>query len=327
MRMKMFVYSLREYDERQFFDTICGELGIEYDSVPEVPTPDNISLAKGYDVINIITCPIDEERIVKLKEAGVRLIMSRTVGTDHINKEAAARYGIPVMGISYSPCAVADYAIMLMLMGCRKLKYVQLRTIGRDYGLYGRLGRELRDCTVGLYGGGDIGKTVARQLSGFGCRILICDRHPDPEIAGIAEYVDPDRLLSESDILSLHLSGTQENYHIIGADEFACMKDGVMLINTARGLLIDTKAMIDAIESGKIGFAGLDVIENEKGMYYFDHEDRILTNKDFSILNGYPNVIVLPHMAFYTEPAVRDMVVNSTVAAKGFFDDKEQAND
>ncbi len=318
--MKMFVYSLREYDERRFFDNICGELGIEYDSTPDVPTPENIGLAEGFDVINIITCPIDEERIKALKEAGVKLIMSRTVGTDHIDKDAAARYGIPVMGISYSPNAVADYAIMLMLMGCRRLKYIQLRTIGRDYGLYGRLGKELRECTVGLYGGGDIGKTVARQLSGFGCRILICDRHPDEETSGYAEYVDRDILLSESDIISLHLSGTPENFHIIGEKEFSMMKDGVMIINTARGLLIDTKAMIDAIESGKIGFAGLDVIENEKGMYYFDHEDRILTNKDFSILNGYPNVIVLPHMAFYTEPAVRDMVVNSTVAAKKFFD-------
>ena len=322
--MKMFVYSLREYDERPFFDNICGELGIEYDSTPDVPTPDNIALAEGYDVINIITCPIDEERIKKLKEAGVKLIMSRTVGTDHIDKEAAEKYGIPVMNISYSPAAVADYAIMLMLMGCRKLKYVQLRTIGRDYGLKGRLARELRDCTVGLYGGGDIGKTVARQLSGFGCKILICDRHPDEEISKIAEYVDAQRLLSESDIISLHLSGTPENFHLIGSDEFARMKDGVMIINTARGLLIDTKAMIDAIESGKVGFAGLDVIENEKGMYYFDHEDRVLTNKDFSILNGYPNVIVLPHMAFYTDAAVRDMVVNSTLAAKEFFDNKER---
>ncbi len=317
--MKMFVYSLREYDERKYFDDICGELGVEYESTDVVPTVDNISLADGFDVINIITCPIDEERIIRLKEAGVKLIMSRTVGTDHIDKEAAARYGISVMNISYSPAAVADYAIMLMLMGLRKLKYIAIRTIGRDYGLEGRLGREMHECTVGLYGGGYIGKTVAKELSGFGCKTLICDRHPDEETKKYAEYVDEDRLFAESDIISLHVSGTQENFHMIGREEFAKMKDGVMIINTARGLLIDTPAMIEAIESGKIGFAGLDVIENEKGMYYFDHEDRILTNKDFSILNGYPNVMVLPHMGFYTESAVRDMVVNSVIAANDYF--------
>ena len=325
-KIKVFVYNLREFDERPFFDAIAYELGIEYASSPEPPALDNISLAKGYDAISIITCPIDEERIKALKAAGIKLIMSRTVGTDHVDKEAAARYGIDVLGITYSPSAVADYTIMLMLMGCRHFKYMTMRTIAQDYGLEGRLGKDLCEQTVGLIGGGPIGAAVAKRLSGFGCRVLINSTHPDSSVSDFARYTDFDTLISESDIISLHVSGVERNRHLINSDTFSRMKDKVMIINTSRGLVMDTEALIDNLESGKIGFAGLDVIENEIGRYYFDHKDEVLTNRQISIINGFPNAFVTPHMAFYSELAVRDMVFNSMQGIFDYFKNKGNKN-
>ena len=317
--MRVFVYNMRDYDERPFFDDICLKEGVEYGYSYEAPTVENAVLARGYDAIDIITCPVDRPRLEALKKAGIRLIISRTVGTDHIDREAAKQLGIDVIGITYTPGAVADYTVMLILMGCRRFKYLTMRTVAQDYGLEGRIGKDLSDSTVGIIGGGPIGKAVARRLSGFDCRILMFDRHTDEEIAGIAEYADFDRVIKESDILSLHLAGRPENRHIIKRDTFAMMKDGVHIINTARGLLMDTEALIDNIESGKVGFAGLDVIENEIGRYYYDHGDEVLTNRQISIINGFPNAFVLPHMAFYTEAAVRDMVVNSIIKGKEYF--------
>lgn len=321
--MRVFVYNMRDYDERPFFDRICSEEGVEYGYSYDAPTVENAELAKGYDAIDIITCPVDRSRLEALKEAGISLIISRTVGTDHIDKEAARELGIDVIGITYTPGAVADYTIMLILMGCRRFKYLTMRTIAQDYGLEARIGKDLSDSTVGLIGGGPIGKAVARRLSGFGCRILIYDRHKDEETGKIAEYADFDTVIKTSDIISLHLAGRPENKHIINADTFDRMKEGVHIINTARGLLMDTEALIDNIENGKVGFAGLDVIENEIGRYYYDHGDEVLTNRQISIINGFPNAFVLPHMAFYTEAAVRDMVVNSIIKGKEYFEGKD----
>ena len=317
--MRVFVYNLREFDERRFFDEISPELGIEYGFSYDAPSVENAHLAEGYDAISIITCPVDEPRLAALKKAGIKLIMSRTVGTDHVDKDAAARLGIDVLGINYSPSAVADYTIMLMLMGCRHFKYMTMRTIAQDYGLKGRLAKDLCTLTVGLIGGGVIGKAVAERLSGFGCRILIKSGYPDENVKSFAEYTDFETLLAESDIISLHVSGVEKNRHMINADTIAKMKDGVMIINTSRGLVMDTEALIEALESGKVGFAGLDVVENEIGRYYYDHEDEVLTNRQISIINGFPNAFVTPHMAFYSELAVRDMVFNSMKKIKEYF--------
>lgn len=320
--MRVFVYNLRDFDEKPFFDEIASELGIDYGYTDKTPEVENAYLAKGYDAISIITCPIDEKRLIAFKEAGIKMVMSRTVGTDHVDKDAAKRLGIEVCSINYSPSAVADYTVMLILMGCRHFKYMTMRAIAQDFGLRGRLGKDLCNQTVGIIGGGEIGIAVAKRLSGFGCKTLINSTHTDKDIRGIAEYVDFDTLIAESDIISLHVSGVEKNRHLINADAFARMKDGVMIINTSRGLVMDTDALIDNIENGKVAFAGLDVIENEIGRYYFDHENEMLTHRQISIINGFPNAFVTPHMAFYSELAVRDMVVNSMRRIKEYFDDK-----
>ena len=156
-----------------------------------------------------------------------------------------------------------------------------------------------------------IGKTVVKHLSGFGCRILAYSCYEDEEVKKYAEYVSFDELLTNSDIITLHVPGNAENTHLIDEAAFKKMKDGVIIVNTARGLIVDTQALIAALKSGKVGFAALDTFEGEAGLYYLNKETEKLDNDNMAVLKSFPNVILSPHMAFYTEQAVSDMVENS----------------
>lgn len=316
--MRLFVYSMREFDEKPFFDKYSSQYGIEYDYTTKTPSLANVELAKGYDVIDIITTVIDRELLDKFYEVGVRCITTRTIGFDHIDLEYAKKLGIGITNVTYSPSSVADYTIMMMLMGLRKIKHILERAAIQDYTLKGKIGRELPNCTVGIVGTGKIGSTVVKHLSGFGCKILMYDIYENDEVKEFGDYVSLDELMRESDIISLHIPATKDNYHLIDADAIGKMKEGVSIINCARGSLIDSQALIDGIESGKIGFAGLDVVENEKGLYYFNKVGERLHNPKLTILRSYSNVIVTPHTAFYTEEAVSDMVENSIVGAISF---------
>jgi len=173
--------------------------------------------------------------------------------------------------------------------------------------LKGKMGRDISDCTVGVIGTGQIGRTVIKHLSNFGCRILAYDLYPNEETSKIAEYVSLDELYAQADIITLHAPATAENYHLLNGEAFAKMKDNVIIINTARGTLIDTVALIDAVETGKISHAALDVLEQENGLYYANRMGEPITNRDLAILRSFPNVILSPHTAFYTEKVVSDM--------------------
>ena len=318
--MKMFVYSMRDFDELPYFEKYCREYGVEYGYTNETPCLENLDMARGYDVINIITTVFDKAMIDKLCGMGIKCIATRTIGYDHIDCEYAKSIGMGVINITYSPGSVADYTIMLMIMGLRKYKYMMLKAACGDFTLEGKIAKELSECTVGVIGTGKIGCRVIKNLSGFGSRILAVSPHEKEEAKQYAKYVDMDTLLKESDIITLHAPATKQTYHMLGEGAFSKMKDGVILINCARGSLIDEEALIGAIESGKIGFAGLDVVEKESGLYYFDLSGKPIENKNLAVLSSYPNVIVTPHMAFYTEQAICDMVRNSITGAKEFME-------
>lgn len=316
--MRLFVYSMRTFDELPCFEKFCEKYNVEYAYTTETPCMENLELARGYDVVDIITTIFDQPMIKKLHDMGVRCIATRTIGYDHIDTAYAKSLGMGVVHISYSPDSVADYTIMMMLMGCRKMKHIMERADIQDYTLKGKLGRELPGCTVGIIGTGRIGKTVIRHLSGFGCRMLAYDLYESEEVKEYATYADLDTLIRECDIITLHAPATEENYHMIDTKAIASMKPGVILINCARGSLIDTDALIDGIEEGKIGFAGLDVVEHESGLYYFNRMGEPLHNPKLAILRSYSNVLVSPHTAFYTDQAVADMAENSIVEALRF---------
>ena len=309
--MKLFVYSYREFDEAEFFQKFAEEYHVELGICHDAPTMENAYLAEGYPYVSIITTKIDEDLMNRFHALGVKMISTRTIGYDHIDLEAARKCGISVGNVTYSPECVADYTVMLMLMSIRKMKRIMQREEINDFSLPGIQGKEMPNFTVGVLGTGRIGRAVIRDISGFGCKIYAYDQYENDEVKKYAQYVSLDEIYEKCDMITLHMPLTEENMHLIDAEAIQKMQDGVVLINTARGGLIDTKALIDGLESGKIGAAGLDVIEDEFGMYYFDRKSDILSKRDLYILRGFPNVIVTPHMAFYTDQAVSDMVKHS----------------
>jgi D-lactate dehydrogenase len=213
--------------------------------------------------------------------------------------------------VSYSPDTVANYAVMMMLMAVRKVKAISRLAQAQDFSLYGVQGREMRNLTIGVAGTGRIGKRVVEMLSGFGSTILAFDKYENPAVKNLVSYVPWDEFLARCDLITLHMPAAADNFRIINAQTLSQMKDGVYLVNTARGSLIDTEALIDAVESGKVGGAALDVVEDEGGMFYNNLRGEVLTNRNMAILKSYPNVILTPHTAFYTDQAVSDMVENS----------------
>ena len=309
--MKLFVYSYREFDEAEFFQKFAEEYHVELGICHDAPTMENAYLAEGYPYVSIITTKIDENLMNRFHALGVKMISTRTIGYDHIDLEAARKCDISVGNVTYSPECVADYTVMLMLMSIRKMKRIMQREEINDFSLPGIQGKEMSNFTVGVLGTGRIGRAVIRDISGFGCKIYAYDQYENDEVKKYAQYVSLDEIYEKCDMITLHMPLTEENMHLIDAEAIQKMQDGVVLINTARGGLIDTKALIDGLESGKIGAAGLDVIEDEFGMYYFDRKSDILSKRDLYILRGFPNVIVTPHMAFYTDQAVSDMVKHS----------------
>ena len=309
--MKIFAYALRDFDEQAYFEEICGRLGIEYGFTGDYPSMENACLAEGYDGVTIITNPMYPEILDRFYSLGVRAIATRSIGVDHIDVAYAKKLGMHITHVTYSPESVANYTIMMMLMACRKMPYIMEKARLQDFSLKGKTGKEISDCTVGIIGTGRIGRTVIRHLSGFGCRLLAYDIVQNEEVKKYASYTSLEEIWKECDIISLHVPGMKENYHMINRETFARMKDGVIIVNAARGMLIDTDAMLEAIGNGKVGFAALDTIENESGLYYLNREGDILDNKERALLLACPNVMVSPHMAFYTERSVRDMVENA----------------
>ena len=294
--MKIFVYNYREFDEAEYFEKFSKEYHVELGICKEAPSLENAYLVKGYEYVSIITTKIDRPLLEKFREFGVKMISTRTVGYDHIDLEAARQLGIRVSNVSYSPECVADYTMMLILMSIRKMKRIMQRAEINDFSLPGIQGRELPNFTIGVLGTGRIGQAVIRDLHGFGCKIYAYDKYENEAVKQFAEYADLSVIYEKCDLITLHMPLSEDNFHIIDASAMKNMKDGVVIINTARGSLIDTKALIEALESGKVGAAGLDVIEDELGMYYYNRKSDILSKRDLYVLRGFPNVIVTPHI-------------------------------
>lgn len=318
-QMKMIAYAV-EPEELPVFEKYYQNYNIDLKLLSEKPILENTALANGYDCINVLSDTyITDEMWNAFHRYGVRIAVTRCIGMEHMNKAYAERLGIKVFNISYSPASVADYAIMMMLMLLRNIKPIMQRYLGQDYTMSGIWGRELPNMTVGIIGAGNIGQTVIKHLSGFGCRILYWNRHPKKELEKFAQYCDLQALLAQSDIISLHIASNNETYHFMNSDKINSMKEGALLINTARGSIIDSIALIKALESGHIAGAGLDVIDGDRNIYYRDHKNQIIIHHEMAILNSMPNVLMLPHAAYFTDQALEDMVHNSLIVTSQYF--------
>ena len=306
--MKICVYDILDYEE-PILERLQSQSGEELVWVRAPLTESSLALAKGCCGLSILGYSrVDRPLLEAMVQMGIRHISTRTIGYDHIDTAAAKELGVHVYHAYYAPNNVADFTVMMMLIMLRKAKISICRALVNDFSLDGLMGRELRSLTVGVIGTGKIGAAVIRNLSGFGCKILAYAHHPDPSLSGLAEYVDLDRLYAQSDIVTLHVPLTQANYHMIDAGTLAKMKRGVILINTARGQLIDTESLIDGLESGQVGGAGIDTLEEESGVMHIHVGTRIIDKRSLLYLKQFPNVLYTQHYAFFTQEATESMV-------------------
>jgi len=318
--MKFLAFNVRP-DERELFEETAARLGADIVLRDDTPSLGNADAVKGMDGLSIITQPVSAALLEAWAARGIRAVSTRTVGFDHIDLAAATRLGIAVSNVSYTPHTVAEYTVMAMLMCLRNMKLIMRRFDAGDFGLRGVRGRELGRCTVGVVGTGRIGAWVVHLLKSFGCRVLANDVRENPEVQGLAEYVSREELFRQSDIITFHTPAVPDTFHLVNRDTLASMKPGVILINMSRGTVVDTEALIEALESGRVGAAALDVLENETAIYYRDFKGRPVPHREMNTLASMPNVLLTPHTAFFTREAVADMVEYSlqslALAAQG----------
>lgn len=293
---------------------LAPDLGVSPAITHVAPTEDTVALVAGSRCVGIShRSRVTNATLRALSGAGVAYISTRSIGCNHLDVRYAASLGIRVENVAYSPDSVADYTLMLILMAIRHAKSVLGRADTHDYRPAAMRGRELRDLTVGVVGSGRIGAAVIDRLRAFGCRVLAHDTSRKTA----AEYVPLDALLRRSDVVTLHTPLTATTHHLFDRRRLGLMKHDAVLVNTARGGLVDTLALIDALEEGRLGGAALDVVEGEEGTFYADCRGRPVDAR-LARLHGLPNVIVSPHAAYDTDHALRDIVANSLINCLNF---------
>ena len=305
--MKVSIFSTKSYD-RQFFTAANAQYQHELTFLEPRLDRQTALLAKDAIAVCVfVNDEVDQATIEVLANLNVRLLALRSAGYNHVDVQAAKHLGIKLVRVpAYSPYAVAEHTVGLILTLNRKLHRAYNRVREGNFSLEGLLGFDLHDRTIGIIGTGRIGSIFAKIMTGFGCKVLAYDLYHNPECEAIAvEYVDLPQLLSQSDIISLHCPLSPETHHLINEEAIAQMKPHAMLINTSRGALIDTDAVITALKSSQIGALGLDVYEQESKLFFEDHSDRILQDDTFARLMTFPNVMITGHQAFFTEDAMR----------------------
>jgi D-lactate dehydrogenase len=269
------------------------------------------SLAKGFEVICSFTNDhLDSECLKILSAEGVRLIALRSAGFNHVDLAEAARLNMKVVRVpAYSPYSVAEFATCVILALNRKICRSHSRVREMNFSLDGLVGFDLHGKTVGVIGTGRIGAVFCKIMSGFGCKVLAYDPKPNPDVTALpqASYVSLDELFTRADILSLHVPLNTQTRHLINKVSIAKMKKGIMLINTGRGALIDTVALIEGLKTGQIGAAGLDVYEEEESVFFQDLSGQILQDDHLARLLTFPNVMVSSHQAFLTREALHNI--------------------
>jgi D-lactate dehydrogenase len=312
--MRVALYSAHRFD-RQFFDEAnaagARAPGRERHEIAYLEarlTPATCALADGFPVVcAFVNDQLDADVLARLQAGGARMIALRSAGFNHVDLPKARALGLRVARVpAYSPHAVAEHTVALILALNRKICRAYGRVRDGNYALDGLLGFDLHGRVVGIVGTGQIGTVVARILSGFGCRLLGFDPEPNEECRALGlRYAALEEIWAESDIITLHAPLTPGTRHLIDAAALAAMKRGVMLINTGRGALVDTRAVIASLKTGHIGYLGLDVYEEEEKLFFEDRSMAVLQDDVFARLLTFPNVIITAHQAFFTREAMR----------------------
>lgn len=303
--MKIAFFDAKQYD-KESFEIAARDSGIEFKFYDTKLNADTASLARGADGVCIfVSDTVDREVAEKLHSLGVKYIALRCAGYNNVDLKATEGKLRVVRVPAYSPYAVAEHAMAMLLTSIRRIHKAYIRTKDFNFSLSGLTGFDLHGKTVGIVGMGKIGSVFSDICQGFGMKILAYDKYPR-ELKGV-EFTELDRLFAESDIISLHCPLTPESYHMISGDAIAKMKKGVMIINTSRGALIDSDALLEAIKSRQIGGACLDVYEEEGDLFFEDLSGHIISDDTLARLITMPNVLVTSHQAFLTNEALKNI--------------------
>jgi D-lactate dehydrogenase len=295
------VNTFEEINRTHQFDLVFFEARLDRKTAP---------LAANAEVVcAFVNDKIDVKTLTELKGLGVKLVAMRCAGFNNVDIEKATELGIGIVRVpAYSPYAVAEHTLGLILSLNRKLHKAYNRVRDGNFALDGLLGFDIHEKTVGIIGTGKIGQVFYQLIKGFGCRVLAYDKYPNKGLLeqGI-EYVDLQHLYQQADIISLHCPLNFESYHMINDYAIATMKPGVMVINTSRGPLIDTDSVIEGLKTGRVGYLGLDVYEEEEALFFEDLSEKVIQDDTFVRLQMFPNVLITAHQAFFTREAVHNI--------------------
>lgn len=320
--IKTALFDAREYD-RPGFEKSGRENSIEFTFFDTKLTPDTAPLAKGFDAVCIfVNDNVTKEVIDKLCQYGVKLIALRCAGFNNVDIRYASGKITVVRVPAYSPQTVAEHAMAMLLCSIRRIHKAYIRTRNFNFSVNDFTGFELKGKTIGVIGTGKIGRAFIDICRGFSMNILAYDPFPCDEVC--TEYVSLDRIFSDSDIISLHCPLTKENEYLINPDSISKMKKGVIIVNTSRGSLIDTEALIDAIKKKQVGAACLDVYEEESDLFFEDFSGHIVQDDTLARLISMPNVIVTSHQAFLTREALGNIAQTTCENIVSFFGKKTQ---
>ncbi len=327
---KITFFGTHSYDRHTFAD-INKNFGFELVNHRSFLTTANAAMVMGAKAVCIFVNDIADRKVIEiLAKQGVKLIALRCAGFNNVDLVAARDHGIKVVRVpAYSPHAIAEHVVALIMTLNRRTNRAYVRTRDGNFSLNGLMGFDMFGKTVGIVGTGRIARCLIDILKGFGMNILAYDIYPDEEYAkktGI-RYVDLEELFSESDIISLNCPLTPQNRHLINRDSISKMKRGVMIINTGRGPLISTEDLIEGLRSGQVGYAGLDVYEEERDYFYQDKSSSVITDDNLARLLSYSNVMVTSHQAFFTHEAMSNIATTTLENCKAFFEGRELVNE
>ena len=328
--MKIVFYGARDYDHL-YFDLLAADpaYGCTIRFLAANLDADTAPLARGGDAAcAFVNSDCSAPVLEALSRAGIRLLLMRCAGYNNVDLPAAARHGITVLRVpGYSPEAVAEHAMALAQAANRRICKAYIKVRNNNFALDGLLGHTLYGRCAGIVGTGRIGAAMARICHGYGMTVLACDRYENPALAGLVRYVPLEELLRAADLVSLHCPLTAETRHLINAKTIAQMRDHAILVNTSRGALIDTAALIDALRRRKFAGVGLDVYEDEDGQVFEDFSNDVLQNEVVPVLLSFPNVVVTSHQAFFTRTALQSIAITTMENARAFARGEPLANE
>jgi D-lactate dehydrogenase len=306
--MRVAVFSTKAYD-REFLQPAAERAGHQLTFLEPRLSPQTAVLAAGYPAIcSFVNDQLNAEVVALLAAGGTKIALLRCAGFNQVDLPACAREGIRVARVpAYSPYAVAEHAVGMMLALNRKFHKAYNRVREGNFAIDGLLGFDMHGKTAGIIGTGKIGIATAQILAGFGCRLLFHDVYENPQCRELGRYVGRDELLNQSDIVTLHCPLTPDTQHLVNPATIERMKPGVMLINTSRGALVDTVAVMAALKTRHIGYVGLDVYEEEAELFFEDHSGQVIQDDLLMRLMTFPNVLITSHQAFFTATALQEI--------------------